>query len=321
VTPCVVGIDGGGTKTVCVVASLDGAELSRATGGPTNYQTIGTAATAAVLGETIAAAARATGGDLEVRALCLAMAGVDRPDDRCAIQEVATGLIAQDAGGCRWALSLEQVVIENDAVAALAGGTGRKRGAVAVAGTGSIAFGMNARGERRRAGGWGYLLGDEGSGYAIGLAGLRAVCRADDGRASQTVLTDLVIQEHQLSSPADLISRAYGRWDVPQIAAIAPLVFRAAAGDDAVAQAIVEAAAGELAIAAGAVIQGLGMGHEQFEVVTTGGVWQGSALLRERFAAGVAAAAPCAAVVAPRAEPVQGAVLLAREAIGAVSLD
>src|SRR5439155_6042546 len=105
VTPCVIGIDGGGTKTVCVVASLDGAELGRATGGPSNYQTIGAAATAAVLSETIAAAAGAAGGDLEARSLCLAMAGVDRPEDRRAVQDIAAGLIAQDTGDCRWSLA------------------------------------------------------------------------------------------------------------------------------------------------------------------------------------------------------------------------
>src|SRR5207247_10758037 len=122
----------------------------------------------------------------------------------------AAGVLAQDTGDFRWALDLDRVVIENDAVASLVGGIGRRVGVVTVAGTGSIAFGMNARGERRRAGGWGYLLGDEGSGYAIRLAGLRAVCRAHDGRGSATALTTLVGREYELASPPDPTARAYG---------------------------------------------------------------------------------------------------------------
>ena len=87
-------------------------------------------------------------------------------------------------------MGVDQVVIVNDATAALVGGTGHPFGVVCVAGTGSIAFGVNRAGERARAGGWGHLLGDEGSGYAIGLEALRAVCRASDGRGPQTALTD-----------------------------------------------------------------------------------------------------------------------------------
>jgi N-acetylglucosamine kinase len=320
-TPCVVGVDGGGTKTACEITSLDGATLAWATGGPSNYQTIGAEATEAVLFQTIGEASRAAGGELHARALCLAMAGVDRPDDLQAVRAIAARLLAEPVGRLHWATEAAQVLIVNDAVASLVGGTGRKYGVVTVAGTGSIAFGMNTHGERRRAGGWGYLLGDEGSGYAIGLAGLRAVCRADDGRGPHTALRELVLHQYQLPAPADLISRAYGEWGVPQIASVAPLVFQAADSGDAVARAIVEAAADELALASGAVVRSLHMADDQFEVVTAGGTWQGSALLRERFAGAVAAFAPRAAVIPPRAEPVAGAVLLAREALGVVSLD
>jgi len=319
-TPCVVGIDGGGTKTACLIAALDGTALGRSAGGPSNYQTVGADATEAVLAQTVQRAAEAAGGSLLVRAICLAMAGVDRPDDRGAITQIAARVMRRRNERFTWEVGPDAVVIVNDAVASLVGGTGRKTGVVTVAGTGSIAFGMSARGERRRAGGWGYALGDEGSGYWIGLAGLRAICRADDGRGARTALTSLVLEEHHLRSPADLIGRVYGQWGVPQIAAIAPLVFRAAAAGDAIARAIVDEAADELALAASAVIRGLGMEREAFEVVTAGSIWQGSEMLAARFTAGVAATAPRARAVPPRDEPVVGATLLAREAIGAADL-
>ena len=320
-TPCVIGIDGGGTKTACEIARLDGAPLGQATGGPSNYQTIGREATRGVLGQVISAAVRAAGRahGLDVQALCLAMAGVDRPADRAAVTEIATALTHDGSLGVHWAPDV-RIAIENDAVASLVGGAGRMLGVVVVAGTGSIAFGMNASGERRRAGGWGHLLGDEGSGYAIGLAGLRAVARAHDGRAPATALTDLVLAALHLASPTDLIGLAYGRWGVPDVAAIAPLVFRAEADGDAVAAEIVEAAAAELALAGSAVIRGLCLEQEAFDVLTSGGAWQGSTRLRAGFAAAVATAAPRARVTAPREPPVRGAVLLALKAAGAVAL-
>jgi N-acetylglucosamine kinase len=322
-----VGIDGGGTKTACAIATPEGAALGHAVGGPSNYQTVGAAATRAALEGVLREAAqragwaRAAGGPLEVTGLCLALAGVDRPADRRAITQIVADLLSRPVEGLRWTVEAARVVVVNDAVAALVGGVGRKVGVVTVAGTGSIAFGRNARGEERRAGGWGYLLGDEGSGYAIGLAALRAVCRAADGRGPATRLTEHVLREHRLAQPSDLIAKAYGAWQVPDIAALAPLVERAASEGDAVARAVLDAAAAELALAAGAVIRGLQMAETPVDVVTVGGVWAGSPRVTEQFAAQVRSLAPLARVVRPRDEPVAGAVLLARESIGTACLD
>ena len=320
-TRCVVGIDGGGTKTICVVAAEDGRELGRATGGPSNYQTVGTDAVRIVFAQVVQEAAQAAGAPLDVTGVCLALAGVDRTADRQAIAGVVRDLLAVPLGGVRWALSADQAVITNDAVAALVGGTGRKQGVVVVAGTGSIAFGVNGEGEQRRAGGWGSILGDEGSGYAIGAAGLRAVCRAADGRGPATSLQDTVLRSYSLGQPSDLVGLTYGVWRVADIAAVARLVLEAAEHGDAVARDIVEEAAGELALDARAVIDGLGMTGERFDLVMAGSVWGGSAELRRRFAAAVREWAPGAQVIASKGDPIQGAVLLAREAVGAATLE
>ena len=318
---CVIGIDGGGTKTVCIVAAEDGSELGRAQGGPSNYQTIGVAGARGALGQVIEEATRQVGSEFAIHGLCLALAGVDREPDRQAVRSIVAQLLADGAGRLPWRVSPADAIITNDAVAALVGGAGRRLGVVVVAGTGSIAFGLNAQGQQRRAGGWGYLLGDEGSGYAIGLAGLRAACRAADGRGAPTALGERLLAAFGLSEPTDLIGLVYGRWGVPQIAAVAPLVFDSAAQGDRVAKEIVEAAADELALAAAAVIRGPALSDQRFDVVTAGGVWSGAPALRERFAAAVRAVVPLARVVPPRREPVWGAVLLALESIGAARLD
>ncbi|MBI3974402.1 MAG: ATPase [Chloroflexi bacterium] len=319
----VIGIDGGGTKTMCVLAAEDGAELARHTGGPSNLQTIGAPALESLLGEIIGGVLRRARGSVEVVGMCLALAGVDRPEDRTMVEAIVGRVMAPLHGVANWGFGAGEAVIVNDAVASLVGGTGRRHGVVMVAGTGSIAFGMNARREHCRAGGWGNILGDEGSGYAIGLAGLRAVCRAWDRRGPATSLMQTILDAHRLRTATELIPLVYGQWGVREIAAVAPLVL-AAAGDgesgDPVAQRIAGEAADELALATLAVIRALELQTAPFDVVTAGGVWAGSAFLRERFAAMVRREAPPATISLPRNEPVIGAVLLAREAAGAVSL-
>ena len=209
------------------------------------------------------------------------------------------------------------VVICNDCIIALAGGVGEPVGIVAIAGTGSIAYGQNRHGERKRAGGWGYILGDEGGGYDIALRGLRAAVRSSDGRLGATVLTDLIVRHLGVRSAEDLVGVVYRRgWGAREIAALAPLVGEAADAGDAVAVGIIDSAVAELVEAVRAVMGGIFQADEGFEVVTAGGGWRISGLLREGFAAKLAAIAPTAEVIWPRYEPAKGAGLLALRAIG-----
>src|SRR5207244_3941161 len=102
VTRCVVGVDGGGTKTACLVAALDGTVLGKATAGPSNYQTVGAEEAEAALAEAIAGAAADCNEGLEIRALCLAMAGVDRPDDHRVVEEIATRVMRLPSEHLTW---------------------------------------------------------------------------------------------------------------------------------------------------------------------------------------------------------------------------
>jgi len=310
-----VGVDGGGSKTTCAVADESGHVLATATRGPSNYHAIGIGAARDVVADAIAAALGSVAVDAEIAGLCLALAGVARPDDERAWRGALEQIIAQERVPAHWLISAGAAVITHDAMAALVGGTGKREGIVVIAGTGAIAFGVNARGGQRRASGWGYLLGDEGSGYWIGLQGLIAVCRADDGRGYETALREALLDARGLTRPQDLVRPMYSEWKPADVASLAPVVLRVAAQGDAAATAIVESAAGELAHAAGAVVVGLGLAEASAEIVTAGSLWDDDgAPLRDRFTAALRAVAPHAAVIRPRAEPVIGAILLARPA-------
>ncbi len=315
---CVLGIDGGGSKTVCLLMDETGQILGRGESGASNYQTVGIETAGNSIANAIAQAAASSAG-VSVSAICLGLAGVGRPEDIRIVEGLAQQLQARADLPVRWALQPAGVVICNDCIIALAGGVGKPVGIVAIAGTGSIAYGQNRQGETKRAGGWGYILGDEGSGYDIALRGLRAAVRSFDGRLGATILTDLIVQHLGVKSAEDLVEVVYRRgWGAREIAGLAPLVGKAADAGDAVASGIIDSAAEELVEAVRAVMGGIFQADEGFEVVTTGGAWQISGSLRDRFAATLAAKAPAAKIIRPRYEPAKGAGLLALRAIDKV---
>lgn len=312
----VIGVDGGGTKTVAVMADAAGNELVRAIGAGANLQTVGAAMVRDRLASLFAEVARDIGRSVTVRAVTVSLAGVDRPDDvpvaATAIND-AIAAVTATFPDVIWRLSTGAPTVTNDAVAALAAGARTLNGVVVIAGTGSIALGIRD-GQRARAGGWGSILGDEGSGYALGYEALRAVARAHDGRAEPTELTHAILDHLGASTPPDLIGIVSAKaWGVAETAALAPVVVRVAEARDSVALAIVEHAAAELSMAALAVIDALAFEPTHaLPVVQAGGLWPASAVLRDAFARRLNARAPFAKPSVSEVEPVQGAVWLAR---------
>jgi N-acetylglucosamine kinase-like BadF-type ATPase len=231
-----VGIDAGGSKTLAVVVDEDGRELGRASAGGANYQAVGLEAARAALRGALEAALRAAGCSGRPTATWVGMAGIDRPDDHALWLSHLTALTGVPR-------------LTNDAELALAALEGAV-GVAVIAGTGAIALGRDASGCTARASGWGHLIGDEGSGYDIGRACLRAVARAADGRGPATELTQRLAEEWALVAPEAMIGRVYPAGEKAQIARLAPLVVAAARSGDAVARGILARAAGELALAA-----------------------------------------------------------------------
>ncbi|MBD2242909.1 BadF/BadG/BcrA/BcrD ATPase family protein [Nostoc sp. FACHB-888] len=309
----VLGIDGGGSKTVCVLMDDLRQVLGRAEAGPSNYQSIGIEATLQSIQLAIKNAVEAAiiTNTVNIDAIFLGLAGVGRATDI----EVVKGLVEELQNNklpITWALQPANIVICNDALIALVGGIGQPVGIVVAAGTGSIVFGRNHEGHTKRVGGWGYILGDEGSAYKIAIAGMNAALKSYDGREISTSLIEGFKQHFDLESIEDLIEVVYRReWGVKQIAALAPVVDFAAASGDIVANMIIDDAVKELVKATSTVIDAIFTADSVLEVVTTGSVWRGRCNIHKRFAASLVRKFPNVKVIFPRYEPAYGAGLLA----------
>lgn len=239
----VCAVDGGGTKTLAIVMDRAGLERGRAVSGPSNYvadeiDRVVTNVTAAV-----EQAVQASGATLPIEALWVGLAGIDRPGARDMVAE-------------RLASLAREVRLTNDAQL-LFGAFPDEVGIGLIAGTGSIALGQDQHGESARAGGWGYLIGDEGSGYDLGRRGIRAAVKAADGRGLQTMLLPMLLTHWGVEQPLQLLGPVYGERDKAVIAGCARLVFEAAEAYDPVAARLVQSGAAELASAAGAVEKSL----------------------------------------------------------------
>ena len=255
----IIGIDGGGTKTIGILATATGQHLTQVQSGPANYHVVGEAQTQTVLEDIIAKLYEKADvpASSDVR-FCLGMAGLGRPADRKVIGKICDELgIPQNR------------ILTHDAHIALVGGSEKQEGVIVISGTGAIAYGINADGREARASGWGYLLGDEGSGYDIAIKGLQAVARAADGRGDRTELTDRILNRLELNEPSELIHWTHAA-SRDTIAQLAEVVFDTAKTGDTVADRIVEEAADELVCAATSVIKQLKF-TEPFDIVLSGG--------------------------------------------------
>jgi len=234
-------IDGGGTKTVACLAWAGAAEpieLARGLAGPSNAQVVGWETARTNIEQAVERAFQAANLPRRIAATaCLAIAGAGRPDDRQRLQQWAEHV--------RLA---ERVIVTHDALAVLAAASPDNVGIALTSGTGSIAFGRNRRDETARAGGWGHLIGDEGSGWFIARQALCAVARALDDRGPPTGLTAALFQTLDAETPPRFLQKVYQfQEDRVHLAQLAPLVEAVAADGDAVAREILETAANELA--------------------------------------------------------------------------
>lgn len=252
------GVDGGGTSTTAVVVDAAGQERGRGSAGPSNYAAVGRERAVAQIGAALRAATDAAGGGLPVAAAWVGLAGVGRAGDADALLP-------------RLRAFAPDVRLTNDAELAL-GALPGARGVALIAGTGSLAFGRDASGATARAGGWGHLIGDEGSGYDLGRAALQAAMRAHDGRGPATVLLPAVLASWQLDNPAEIVARVYPAPDKAVIAGLATLVFASAAGGDAVARELLRVAATELARAALAAGAALDFPGDRLPLALVGGL-------------------------------------------------
>lgn len=300
-----LGVDGGQSHTEAVVADERGRIRGRGRGGPANHaeQPGGRERLARAVGESVGAALREAGLATEV-------SEVEFDAAHCAM----TGGADFKEEVIRSIVRARRLSIGHDAPAALAGATGGEPGIVVIAGTGSVAYGENGLDRSAQAGGWGYLLGDEGSGYWIAMEGLRCALRAVDGVGDSTELGTRALRHFDLKDFRELARAVYaGRIDRDRLATFAIEVERAAREGDASARRIIAEAAMWLCRLVIAVAKRLSV--ESVKVAAVGGAFR-SLSLREEFAQRVAQHLPLARVIAPRFDPAVGALLLAYGAAG-----
>lgn len=256
--PLFLGIDGGGSKTLAVIVDDVGYEWGRGVAGSSNHEVVGLDRAVVAIHDAVGKATIAAHTDLPLAAAWIGLAGIDHPRDLKMLAPAVRSFAAT-------------VRISNDAELVLSA-LPRQVGVAVISGTGSIALGRDAQGTLARVGGWGHVLGDEGSGFGIGREALQCAVRAADGRGPATALLDSILRHWHLPAPESLLERVYPTFDKTAIAALAPLVLALARDGDPMARRIEAQAANELALAVMTVARRLGFVAGPLPVAFGGGV-------------------------------------------------
>ncbi len=297
-------VDGGQSRTLALLATLEGRILGAGLSGPANHihEPGGMERINRALREAIGGAFGQAGLPVErVRSACFGMTGG---------MEVVPDVVGAF-------LECAALTAVEDSVTALAGAGLARPGVVVIAGTGAVAYGQTADGQHAKSGGWGYIMGDEGSAYDIGIHTLRAVTQSADGRGPETSLTTAVPAHFGAADLVQVQQRVYGGAITrPQIAELAAVVGQAAGEGDPTARGLLAEAGRSLAQLALAVLRRLGMLEAGLSVYTTGGVFGAGEWIAEPFRTAVAAASPRTEVRPAAFAPVIGALLLARQQAG-----
>jgi N-acetylglucosamine kinase-like BadF-type ATPase len=305
----VLGIDGGGTKTLGLIADLNGRVLGQGVGGTSNPQVVGFEKAAEAVLKVVKECCRRAGCYPEhLRAVVVGLAGAGRESDRRRAQIEIRGLARKKN------MSLKDLRVESDARIALEGALGGESGLVLISGTGSIGFAKSDDGSVHRVGGWGCTIGDEGSGYAVGRAALAAIVRALDGRGHSTILRKWASKSFGLSSPETIISSIYQNHF--EVSRIAPLVLKAAAKGDKVSKEILGDASRDLAEHVRILLEKLwqldkSSGGEKTNLVLLGGMLEGSNYLSQALRRKIKSLFPTVQIRSPLKNPAYGAVLIA----------
>ena len=296
-----LGVDGGGTKTQTAICDETGQILGVGHAGASGIDSVGAEAAKQSIGAAVAAArAQANLPVTPFAGAFFGMAGVVSAADRAIVRNIAHQLNLGNTIG-----------VDHDIRISLAGGLAGRLGIALIAGTGSSCFGLNERGERWQAGGWGHLISDEGSSYWFGWNAIRLAAGACDGRW-QTTLRAPVLHQLGIANIVDMHHRLYTQGiSKAEIAAFAPLVFAAAAAGDEMANSLIDHGTRDLAQMVRAVAHHLGWSETRCEVTLTGGLWRAGEAVIAPFRGWLADRLPGGQIIMPELPPIYGACVLA----------
>jgi N-acetylglucosamine kinase-like BadF-type ATPase len=302
-----LGVDGGGSKTQALVTDESGRVLGRGLGPSSNHNNVGydntwRALEAAVEGalRPVLAAQGSCWAETNIAAACFGLAGVDSRED----EQTVSDWLRRQGLKCKF-------TVLNDAELILAAGTRDGTGVALIAGTGSICLARARDGRQVRVGGWGHVLGDEGSAYQIAVDALREAGQAADGRGDSQVLLKAILRFLSLTDPLELMRTIYSPRTTPQdIADIAIPVLDLAGRGDAAALRIVERAGSALALHIDTAVRALAL--EKPAVALGGGALR--EVLRKSLLEKLAVEVGTVTTVN---DPAQGAIIMARRLLAA----
>ena len=307
-----LGVDGGGSKTVALVAALDESGeiqvIGRGRGGPSNLRLSGKEQSLNSLDQAIDEALIETGiPDLNLDCAVLALAGSTSPDVQSDVKAWAQNR----------KLSTHLDVV-HDALPVLANGTANGWGIALIVGTGSVAVGVDSNGNSVAKGGWGHWFGDKGSGFYLGYKALSAVAEASDEIGPETLLSPLVLERLGAENTRSILKEVTAGSDTRRaVAALAPLVLDAAVRHDQVAQRIVKGAVAEAVKLVAAVVNALAF-KDPFPLALAGGVVCNSQLFRDKLLIRLSNLKVPPARVTLVDEPVMGCLKIARSNLYAI---
>jgi N-acetylglucosamine kinase-like BadF-type ATPase len=301
-----IGIDGGGTKTDCAVADLSGKIIRQTAGKPSNFLVIGVEEALENIFALIEQNLFELGGDFsDVKQIVIGVAGAGREEDALLLEKGFKDYSDQEG------VHFKGVKVVSDAHIALQGAFPDSAGCILIAGTGSILFGKDEKGIIHRVGGFGRLIGDEGSGYSIGRKALNAVSKASDGRGEETLISELLNAKMNSGSSTSIINKVYK--EKLDVASVAKIVIEAAEEGDPIAEDILDEEADELVLHIKSLLDKIHT--DKLNVAFSGSLIDNKNFYSDLLKQKIISTLPKVKVVKPTASPVSGAILLAKRIV------
>jgi glucosamine kinase len=298
-----IGIDGGGTKTDCAIADLSGKIIQQSSGKPSNFLIIGVEEAVENIFALIEENLFALEGDFaDVKQIVIGVAGAGREEDAKLLEKSFKDYADQER------IHFKGVKVLSDAHIALEGAFPDSAGSILIAGTGSILFGKDEKGIIHRVGGFGRLIGDEGSGYSIGRKALNAVSKESDGRGEETLISELLNAKMKSSSANGIINEVYK--ENLDVASVARIVIVAAEEGDPIAEDILDEEADELVLHIKSLLNKIQI--DNLNIAFSGSLIDNKNFYSDLLKHKIKSSLPKIKVVKPTFPPVSGAILFAK---------